>query len=60
MAKQNSDTRPNQITQNLLKIMFININGLREKLQETIQLAQDESIDVIIINETKLNTKHSN
>lgn len=33
--------------------MFININGIREKLQETIQLAQVHGIDVLI-NETKL------
>jgi len=54
MAKQISDTRSKQVPENLVKITSININGIREKLQETIQLAQDESIDVTIINETKL------
>lgn len=39
---------------NKLRIMFININGITEKTQERLQLATDENIDIIILNENKL------
>jgi len=40
--------------QNNLHIMFANINGIREKIYETMQLAKEKHIDALIMNETKL------
>jgi len=54
MAAMNIDIGSKQTSNSILKIMFVNINGIREKLHETIQLAQDQLIDIIILNETKL------
>ena len=41
-----------------LTVLQININGIQSKTQELIQTVKDNDIDVITIQETKLQTKH--
>lgn len=37
-----------------LKIAFVNICGIRKKITETLQFAEDEHIDILLLNEIKI------
>lgn len=43
----------NIFSQNILRIMFININRIMEKVHETLQLVTGRKIDIINLNEIK-------
>lgn len=52
-----NQTQPTPNQKDTLRIIFINIGGIREKLYEILDLVQVQKAQIIVINETKLSSK---
>lgn len=60
MASNNNFTiriNPQHIQNSNIKLLYLNVNGIKEKLYEILDLAGVQKAEIIIINETRLTSK---